>query len=142
MKISYFVYAGVCLVAQLCPTLCDLMDCSLPGSSVHGDSPGKNTGVGCMPSSRGSSQPRDWTQVFRTAGGFFTVWATREAYADVVLVLYLKINGFFPYSHFLIITILIWPNCLGQSSVCFFISNEDFLCEGNFGWVLEDRLSI
>ena len=32
-----------------------------------------------MPSSRGSSQPRDWTQVSRIAGGFFTVWATREA---------------------------------------------------------------
>ena len=37
----------VCLVAQLCPTLCDPIDCNLPGSSVHGDSPGKNTGVGC-----------------------------------------------------------------------------------------------
>ena len=35
------------LVAQLCLTLCDPMDCSLPDSSVHGDSPGKNTGVGC-----------------------------------------------------------------------------------------------
>ena len=35
------------LVAHLCPTLCDPMDCSPPGSSVHGDSPGKNTGVGC-----------------------------------------------------------------------------------------------
>ena len=33
--------------AQSCPTLCDPMDCSPPGSSVHGDSPGKNTGVGC-----------------------------------------------------------------------------------------------
>ena len=33
--------------AQLCQTLCDPMDCSLPGSSVHGDSPSKNTGVGC-----------------------------------------------------------------------------------------------
>ena len=32
-----------------------------------------------MPSSRGSSQPRDWTRVFRIAGRFFTVWATREA---------------------------------------------------------------
>ena len=32
-------------VAQSCPTLCDPMDCSPPGSSVHGDSPGKNTGV-------------------------------------------------------------------------------------------------
>ena len=36
-----------CLVAQLCPTLCDPMDCSLLGSSVHRDSLGKNTGVGC-----------------------------------------------------------------------------------------------
>ena len=35
------------LVAQSCPTLCDPMDYSPPGSSVHGDSPGKNTGVGC-----------------------------------------------------------------------------------------------
>ena len=37
----------LCSVAQLCLTLCDPMDCSPPGSSVHGDSPGKNTGVGC-----------------------------------------------------------------------------------------------
>ena len=34
------------LVAQSCPTLCDLMGCSPPGFSVQGDSPGKNTGVG------------------------------------------------------------------------------------------------
>ena len=36
-------------VAQFCPTLCDPMDCSLPGSSVHGifQYPGKGTGVGC-----------------------------------------------------------------------------------------------
>ena len=37
----------LCLVAQSCPTLCNPMDCSPSGSSVHGDSPGKNTGVGC-----------------------------------------------------------------------------------------------
>ena len=36
-----------CLVVQSCPTLCDSMDCSPPDSSVHGDSPGKNTEVGC-----------------------------------------------------------------------------------------------
>ena len=35
------------LVAQSCLTLCDPMGCSPPGSSVHGDSPGKNTRVGC-----------------------------------------------------------------------------------------------
>ena len=37
----------LCLVAQSCLTLCDPMDGSPPGSSVHADSPGKNTGVGC-----------------------------------------------------------------------------------------------
>ena len=35
------------LVIQLCLTLCDPMDCSLPGSSICRDSPGKNTRVGC-----------------------------------------------------------------------------------------------
>ena len=39
----------LCLITQSCPTLCDPMDCSPPGSSVHGDSPGKNTGVGSQP---------------------------------------------------------------------------------------------
>ena len=39
--------AVLCLVTQLCPTLCNPMDCSPPGSPVHGDSPGKNTGVRC-----------------------------------------------------------------------------------------------
>ena len=48
----------VCLVTQSCLTLCDLTDCSPPDSSVHGDSPGKNTRV-AMPSSRGSSQPKN-----------------------------------------------------------------------------------
>ena len=52
----------------------DPLNCSLPGSSIHGDSPGKNTG-GAMPSSRGSSQPRSQTQVSCTADRFFTVWA-------------------------------------------------------------------
>ena len=37
----------VCLVTQLWLTLCILMDCSPPGSFIHGDSPDKNTGVGC-----------------------------------------------------------------------------------------------
>ena len=74
------------LVAQPCLTLCDPMDCSPPGSSVHGDSLGKNTGVGCMPSSRGSSQSRDQTQVSHIAGIFFTVWATKEAQLDFIKI--------------------------------------------------------
>ena len=56
------------------------MDDSPPGSSVHGDSPGKNNEVGCHASPPGeSSQPRDQTQVSSIADGFFTSWATREA---------------------------------------------------------------
>ena len=46
--------AVLCSVAQWYPTLCDPMDCSLPGASVHGDSPDKNTRVGCHSSLQGS----------------------------------------------------------------------------------------
>ena len=48
---------------------------SPPGSSVHGDSSGKNIEVGSHALLQGSSQPRDWTQVYCIAGRFFTVWA-------------------------------------------------------------------
>ena len=51
--------AVLCLIAQACTTLCNPMDCSLPGSSVPGDSLVKNTGVGCHAPSRESSQARD-----------------------------------------------------------------------------------
>ena len=44
---STLFHIVLCLVTQSCPTLCNPMDCSPSGSSVHGDSPGKNTGVGC-----------------------------------------------------------------------------------------------
>ena len=46
-QILYIWKDILCLVTQSCPSLCDPMDCSPPGSSVRGDSPGKNTGVGC-----------------------------------------------------------------------------------------------
>ena len=44
------------------------------------NSPGQNTAVGNLSLSRGSSQPKDWTQVSHIAGTFFTSWATVEAY--------------------------------------------------------------
>ena len=66
-------------VAQSCPTLCDPMDCSPPGSSVHGILQARTLEWVAIPFSRGSSQPRDQTQVSHTAGGFFTSWATRAA---------------------------------------------------------------
>ena len=47
-----------CLVTLTCPALCNPMDCSPPGLFVHGDSPGKNTRMGCHALLQGSSQPR------------------------------------------------------------------------------------
>ena len=68
----------VLLVAQSCPTLCKSMDCSLPGSSVHEDAPGKNTEVGCHALLQGIFPTRESNWVSCIAGRFFTSWATRE----------------------------------------------------------------
>ena len=66
-------------VTQLCLTLCDPRNCSPPASSVHGILQARIQEWVAIPFSRGSSWPRDWTQISCTAGGFFTVWTTREA---------------------------------------------------------------
>ena len=63
------------LVTQLCLTLCDPMNCSPPGASVHGILPARILELVAMPFSRRSSQSRGWTQVSSTAGGLFTIWA-------------------------------------------------------------------
>ena len=73
-----------CLAAKLCSTLWDLMDCSPPGSAVHGDSPGKNTGVGCHAPIQGiflaqESNPLSLVSP-ALASGFFTTSATWEAH--------------------------------------------------------------
>ena len=65
-------------VAQYCPTLCDPIDCSLPGSSVHGILQARILEWVAISFSRGSSWPRYRTQVSCIAGRRFTVWATRE----------------------------------------------------------------
>ena len=67
------------LVAQSCPTLCDPMDCSPPGSSVHGILQARILEWIAMPSSRVSSWPRDQTHVSCIASRFLTIWVTREA---------------------------------------------------------------
>ena len=72
--------AAVCvLVTQPCLTLCDSMDCHLPGSSVHGISQAWILDWVAISSSRGSSWLRDWTRVSCIAGRFFSIWAIREA---------------------------------------------------------------
>ena len=59
------------------------MDCSLPGSSVQGILQARILEWVGMPSSRGSSPPRDQSQVSYSEGRFFTIQATREAYQGV-----------------------------------------------------------
>ena len=59
------------LVTQLCPTLCDPIDCSPPGSSVHGTLQARILEWVTMHSSRKSSWPRDWTWNSCFAGRFF-----------------------------------------------------------------------
>ena len=66
-------------VAQSCPTLCDPMDCSLPGCSLHGILQARVLELGAISFSRGSSQPRDRTWVSRIPGRWCNLWATREA---------------------------------------------------------------
>ena len=67
------------LVAQSCLTLCDPLDCSLQGSSVHGIFQMKIVEWVAISFSRGSSRLRDQTQVSCIVGRLFTTWASREA---------------------------------------------------------------
>ena len=67
------------LVSQSCPTFCNLMDWSLPGSAVPGILQARTLEWVAITFSKGSSWPRDGTQVSCIAGRFFTIWATSEA---------------------------------------------------------------
>ena len=66
-------------VTQLCPTLCDPMDYSLPGASVYGIFQARILEWVAISFSKGSSQLRDRTRVSLTAGSCITIWVTREA---------------------------------------------------------------
>ena len=74
-----------CLVTESCLTLCDPMDCCLPGSSICGISQARILEWVTISFSRRSSQSRDQTQVFHIAGRHFTIWATREAEIEAVI---------------------------------------------------------
>ena len=63
----------MCLVTQLCQSLCDPRDCSPLGSSVHGILQARILEWIVILFSRRSSQPMDQTQVFGIAGRFFTI---------------------------------------------------------------------
>ena len=70
--LSHQIVCVCVLVTQSCPTLYNSM-----GNARHGISQTRTLEWGAIPSSRGSSQPRDWSQVSHTGGRFLTIWATR-----------------------------------------------------------------
>ena len=79
---SLIVNFYVCMFNQSCPTLCKPTDYNPPVSSDHGILQARIVEWVAMPSSRGSSQPRDRTQVSCTEGRFCIDWATRDVPAN------------------------------------------------------------
>ena len=73
--------------AQSCPTLCDPVDCNLLGFSIHGILQARILEWIAISFSRGSSRPRDRTQVSLIGGRRFDLWATREAPVHDIRVL-------------------------------------------------------
>ena len=84
--LNYTYYIVVVLVAQSCLTLCNPMDHSLPGPSVHGILQARMLEWVAISFSRRSSWPRDRTWVSYIAGKFLTIWATgKSLYIHIIL---------------------------------------------------------
>ena len=79
ISISFCIRYERVLVPQSCPTLCDSMDCNLPGSSVRGILQGGICQWVAISFFRGSSWTRDWIWAF-LHGRFFTICVIREAH--------------------------------------------------------------
>ena len=79
---SYVNWECVCVCVHVCLTLCDPMDCSLPGSSIQGILQTRILEWAAILIYKASSRSRDQTWVSCTTGRVFTVWATREAHNE------------------------------------------------------------
>ena len=83
-SLQYFLCCAVlCLVAQSCLTLCNPMDCYVPGSSVHGIFQARILKWVAISFSRVSSWPRDQTCIFCIGRRILYYWATREAHYEL-----------------------------------------------------------
>ena len=83
-------------VAQSCPTLCDPIDCSLPGFSIHAILQARVLEWAVISFSKGSSQPRDQTRISHIVDRRFTVWA--------IIMLSIFFMSVFTYSYFMIMS--------------------------------------
>ena len=107
-RLSHVVAHGVhaCMHAQSCPALCDLLDCSPPGSYVHRIFQARILEGVTVPFSRGSSQPRDQTHVSCIGGQILYHQATWEAPCHTWQDLLFKDNIIF---HFVCIPHFLYP---------------------------------
>ena len=100
---------------------CDPMDCSLPGSTVKGILQARILEWVAIPFSRGSSRCRNWTQGSCTAGTFFTIWATREAWRNNYTN---QITYFYHFWCFeineIILGVKVYAYLTENSKICFF----------------------
>ena len=116
----------VCVsVAQLCPTICDPMDCSPSGSSVHGIPQARILEWIAIPFSRGISQPRDRTKVSCITGRFFTVWATGKSYSTCLIngsAIIIEANVSIDMTLSKKSNIFLWNTCHPFYILCQFIS--------------------
>ena len=118
-------------------TLCDPMDWSLPGSSVHGIFQARVLEWVAISFSRGSSQPRARTRVSRSVGRHFTVWATREALKNLQVLLKLYTHQFSCSNG-----LIVWPllNLLSLCSVGLAVTGKEAWCPPRrVGWAVTCR---
>ena len=80
----FMLKSRVCVLVTQSWTLCESMDCSPPGSSVHGILQAGTVEWVAMPFSRGSSRARACTQVSCNVDRFFIVWALREPHVKIL----------------------------------------------------------
>ena len=106
---SLFSIMHACIVAQWCPSLCNPMDCSSSGSSVYGILHTIILEWVSILFFRGSSPPRDHTQISCIAGRFFTIWVTRGVLCIINTLNFSPI----PWIHILTVPCLlflgVWP---------------------------------
>ena len=107
-------------------SLCNPMDYSPPGSSVHGILQARRLEWVAIPFSRGSSWPRDWSQVSCSAR-FYPVWATRDA-AEI------KMNSYRTYNLRFTSLLAVANNPIAGSSSSFFAHQGFLIHFDEFNW--------
>ena len=119
-----------CLVSKSCLTLCDLMDCSLPGSSVHGIFQARILDWVAISFFNGSSQPRNQTLSYELAGRFFTTEAPEK---PPIIILNQFHEAYWLINFLFLLSLILWLCYLREMSQGCFL----FLILWNSLWNIE-----